>query len=93
MTPIFVSNKPALKYLALAQCEIEAVLDSTFQETANLEVLILRNNNLKFMTAGQLKGLKSLTHLGNNRWKLQIRHFEIRRPLFGISAVVEMIKN
>ena len=49
----------------MAQCQIEAVLDSTFFETGRLEVLILNNNNIKFMTTGQLKGLNSLRILGN----------------------------
>ena len=64
LTPVFVSKKPALKFLSLSQCEIEAVLDSTFVETVSLEVLVLNRNNLKFMTAGQLKGLRGLTYLG-----------------------------
>ena len=64
LTPLIVTNKPKLKYLSLASCKIEAVLDSTFSESQSLEVLILHGNNLKFMTAGQLKGLVGLIKLG-----------------------------
>ena len=64
LTPLIVKNKSQLRYLSAAQCQIEAVLDSTFFETGRLEVLILSNNNIKFMTTGQLKGLNSLRILG-----------------------------
>ena len=68
LTPLIVKNKSQLRYLSMAQCQIEAVLDSTFFETGRLEVLILNNNNIKFMTTGQLKGLNSLRILGNTFW-------------------------
>ena len=64
LTPLIVKNKSNLRYLSLAECQIEAVLDSTFFSTGRLEVLILSSNNIKFMTAGQLKGLFSLRILG-----------------------------
>ena len=64
LTPLIVKNKSQLRYLSMAECQIGAVLDSTFAETGRLEVLILSSNNIKFMTTGQLKGLTSLRTLG-----------------------------
>ena len=67
LTPYLLRNKKRLSFLSLSECEIEAVLDSTFIETKKLEFLILKNNNLKQITAGQLKGLESLNYIGKLR--------------------------
>ena len=67
LTPLLLRKKKKLEYLTMAECEIEAVLDSTFHEAKSLQILIMRNNNIKYLTAGQLKGLESLQHIGENK--------------------------
>ena len=66
LTPLLMRKKKKLEYLTMAECEIEAVLDSTFLEAKSLQILIMRNNNIKYLTAGQLKGLESLKHIGKH---------------------------
>ena len=67
LTPLLLRKKKKLEFLTMAECEIEAVLDSTFSETKSLQILIMRNNNIKYLTAGQLKGLESLKHIGKSQ--------------------------
>ena len=67
LTPLLLRKKKKLEYLTMAECEIEAVLDSTFHEAKSLQILIMRNNNIKYLTAGQLKGLESLQHIGEHK--------------------------
>ena len=64
LTPFLLKNKKKLAFFSLADCKIQAVLDSTFSEAKKMEFLILRNNQLKHITAGQLKGLENLVYLG-----------------------------
>ena len=66
LTPLLLRKKKKLEYLTIAECEIEAVLDSTFHEAKSLQILIMRNNNIKYLTAGQLKGLENLQHIGKH---------------------------
>ena len=66
LTPLLLRKKKKLEYLTMAECEIEAVLDSTFHEAKSLQILIMRNNNIKYLTAGQLKGLENLQHIGKH---------------------------